>query len=477
MRDIDSFLEKQGISHSLLEAVKKAASSTEQLDEAFHLDKVNPVTHEDNESARSFAKDYTKAHKGDFSVGGPTEKHTKDSEYFWNKYDSKSIRGGFAGSGTTEYTHKETGKKFLVDRQANGKTFYGTNHHITVSKSIKEEVEQLDEISDKLKQEYLNRSDIDFDKKMKVVTKLYDKHRKSPDPEAIEKANKILNKVDKRTEYARKLKKQGLYAESTILDEAKNYLKTKNAEIHKNVIPAFFPKHAEQVLAMKDGQKKTITVGGDKHTFIRKGDMFHATAQFHESVEELDELSKEKLGQYIVAATIDKEKNRQKYNDASKKKFNTLEPHKAVKDSYETEDMFNMRKNTLQRRKNKFSNIMKASTKNIEKRNAGTSLAARKLSGSAKVVGESEQLDESLISSHKTLKISDRIKEIIPKELGSEINRAKFEIHKRDLKNTSDSSDKIMMKLDIDNTKYDIGSHVSVDAAKQFGKTHFGIKD
>lgn len=111
-----------------------------ELDEAMSLDKHNKV-HAHGREAEEFAKHYVKGNKGDYAPGGPSEKHEKDSEKFHSTYNRIGGRSGFGGSGHDIYQHKETGEKFRVDRNANGKGFYGTDH--VVSK-LHEEVE-LDE--------------------------------------------------------------------------------------------------------------------------------------------------------------------------------------------------------------------------------------------------------------------------------------------------------------------------------------------
>lgn len=95
-----------------------------------NLNNVNHVYHDGHPDSDKFAGEYTKAHKGDYS-NSPTEKHDKDSEQFYSNYHPETLHSGFAGSGTTLYTHKSSGKKFKVVKTPNGKTFYGTDHHIS----------------------------------------------------------------------------------------------------------------------------------------------------------------------------------------------------------------------------------------------------------------------------------------------------------------------------------------------------------
>lgn len=100
----------------------------EEISEAFNLDKHNQV-HYHGDTAE-FAKHYVKGHKGAYSSSNPTAKHEKDAEEFHNTYGVEHTRKGFAGSGTSVYTHKQTGAKFEVDRTPNGNGFHGTDHTI-----------------------------------------------------------------------------------------------------------------------------------------------------------------------------------------------------------------------------------------------------------------------------------------------------------------------------------------------------------
>ena len=68
-------------------------------------------------AAASFAREYAKTVKnGD----------TGNSDKITHIPGGKS---GFGGSGTSFYEHG--GNKFQVDRNANGKGFYGTDHHVS----------------------------------------------------------------------------------------------------------------------------------------------------------------------------------------------------------------------------------------------------------------------------------------------------------------------------------------------------------
>jgi hypothetical protein len=109
--------------------LQSLASAYSEVTEAYNLSKGHKVYHD--AASAEFAKHYVKGHRGEHTPGAPTEKHEKDSEEFHNTYSSQHVRTGFGGSGTSIYTHKQTGDKFQVVRRANGQGFDGTNHNIT----------------------------------------------------------------------------------------------------------------------------------------------------------------------------------------------------------------------------------------------------------------------------------------------------------------------------------------------------------
>lgn len=114
-----------------------------------NLSKVHQVWHSDDKDAKTFAKHYVAAMKGDHRETGPTDKDERAADDFYNRYDYKHTRHGFAGSGTTIYKDKETGHHWKVNRSPNGKTFYGTDHVINKVNSLEEEAEQIDEATAK----------------------------------------------------------------------------------------------------------------------------------------------------------------------------------------------------------------------------------------------------------------------------------------------------------------------------------------
>jgi hypothetical protein len=108
--------------------IRAVSEALNDIVEAYSLNRQNQVYHD--AEAAEFAKHYVKGHKGEHTPGAPSPKHEQDAEEFHNTYDSKHVRTGFGGSGTSVYTHKKTGQKFEVTRRANGKGFDGTDHNI-----------------------------------------------------------------------------------------------------------------------------------------------------------------------------------------------------------------------------------------------------------------------------------------------------------------------------------------------------------
>jgi hypothetical protein len=95
-----------------------------------NLDRVNPVFADDADpGAVAFAKAYLAANRGSRRPTGPTERDEAAAKAFRAAWKSVSIRAGFAGSGTAEYTGADG--VFTVDRRANGRTFWGTDTWIT----------------------------------------------------------------------------------------------------------------------------------------------------------------------------------------------------------------------------------------------------------------------------------------------------------------------------------------------------------
>jgi hypothetical protein len=107
---------------------KRAQINLNIIDEAFSLDKHNPIYHDSH--SENFAKEFAKAHKGDYKSDGPSEKDHQQNEKFHQKYERTHLKSGFAGSGEALYTHRQTGEKYHVHSQSNGKGFYGTDHRI-----------------------------------------------------------------------------------------------------------------------------------------------------------------------------------------------------------------------------------------------------------------------------------------------------------------------------------------------------------
>lgn len=112
------------------------------LQEAAKLNKSNIVHFKDD--AKSFAKDYVKAKKGDYQPLGSLDddSHQNAVEKFYNTYNHQHVKSGFGGSGEELYTHKQTGEKFHVKKTPNGKGFDGTDHIIS---KLKEDLEYISE--------------------------------------------------------------------------------------------------------------------------------------------------------------------------------------------------------------------------------------------------------------------------------------------------------------------------------------------
>ena len=97
------------------------------------LNTVNDVYGDENDPAVvQFAKEYLAGNRGEFRSGGPSERDEAQAEKFAERYKYETIWSGFAGSGTVEYTGP--GGTFVVERRANGRTFYGSDHTITVKR-------------------------------------------------------------------------------------------------------------------------------------------------------------------------------------------------------------------------------------------------------------------------------------------------------------------------------------------------------
>jgi hypothetical protein len=121
--------------------VMPTMESPQPVAEAMRLDRDNLI-HADAD-AQQFAKHYRAGMAGDYRAGGPSDKDTANSEKFHEIYDYEHTRSGFAGSGTTVYTNRKTGEQFEVDRNPNGKGFYGTDHYVSVVKNLGEAVAKI----------------------------------------------------------------------------------------------------------------------------------------------------------------------------------------------------------------------------------------------------------------------------------------------------------------------------------------------
>ena len=94
------------------------------------FDKVRRVMAANSPSAEKFAKEFIKGNMGDHREGGPTVEDLDASNMFWSKYEKVGGKTGFAGSGSDVFVDKETGEHFLIEKEPNGKTFYGTDYRV-----------------------------------------------------------------------------------------------------------------------------------------------------------------------------------------------------------------------------------------------------------------------------------------------------------------------------------------------------------
>jgi hypothetical protein len=265
----------------------------EDLDEAMKLDKVN-IVHHDSESEK-FAKEYVKGNKGDYIDGGPTEKHQKDSEKFHNTYKRIGGKSGFAGSGHDIYQHTSTGEKFRVDRQANGKGFHGTDHHVSKMN------EEADLTENGIKGWKNAASDLT---KMRARQKAIERGE-NPD------ANKRKSKKPKFDDFGRK----------EVLHTAKGTktnLYAKAGDTHEFVKQGddfWTVHHTIEAGPRGSTRPKTYTYhlgtdrkeAADQHNehLRRSGFNLKPKEATNEEVEQIDELKKSTLGSYIRRAAVD----------------------------------------------------------------------------------------------------------------------------------------------------------------------------
>lgn len=79
-----------------------------------------------------FAKWYVAGNKADHADNA-TERDEANRDKFQTRFSKKTLHSGFMGGGEFEYTDTKTGDIYQVNVGANGKGFYGTDHHISVS--------------------------------------------------------------------------------------------------------------------------------------------------------------------------------------------------------------------------------------------------------------------------------------------------------------------------------------------------------
>lgn len=110
-----------------------------------------------------------------------------------------------------------------------------------------------------------------------------------------------------------------------------------------------------------------------------------------EESEQIDELSRKTLSNYVVKSVADRHKHITSYNDASKKHFRTLRPDQLKQDhDYgETDDRFQERKDNVVRRRQKMAAQMDAAEPKIKNRTKGLARAGARLAKE-----DVEQIDE-----------------------------------------------------------------------------------
>lgn len=277
-------------------AVGKLAKEEVELDEAMKLDKVN-IVHAHGSDAEAFAKEYVKGHKGDYASGGPSEKHQKDSDKFHSTYKRVGGRHGFGGSGHDIYQHNETGAKYRVDRNSNGKGFYGTDH--VVSK-LNEAVEQIDELSKSTLGSYIRKSAQDVGDIQRDITsngvgsadyKKLSKLRKNRKT-GIDRAVKQLTKEE--VEQLDELSPNTLH----------NYIKKATPDVVARTMSAAAPNQSAQT--KKHASKLGNRIKGITGASGRLADK--ANSERYEEVEKIDEISQGKLQSYYDKAAVDRKK-------------------------------------------------------------------------------------------------------------------------------------------------------------------------
>lgn len=85
-------------------------------------------------AAVAFAKTFAAAHRGgwrDPRKGGASVRDERNAEAFAKAWKADNIRHGFGGSGTTVYTHRDSGERFEVDVTSGTGDFWSSNYHVT----------------------------------------------------------------------------------------------------------------------------------------------------------------------------------------------------------------------------------------------------------------------------------------------------------------------------------------------------------
>jgi hypothetical protein len=276
----------------------------EELEESMSLDKVNKVHAESG--TEGFAKDYVKGNKGDYTSGGPTEKHEKDSEKFHTTYKRVGGKSGFGGSGHDIYQHNTTGEKFRIDRTPNGKGFHGTDHAVS---KINEEVE-LDEVSKKTLGSYIKKASHDVATNSAATARYSERANKALDKmktgdysgdgqrrKDTAVADKAFNKSWKR--------RQGIAMAADKLTKEEVELD----ELKKSTLASYVTKAAYDTAAhaARFGADQKTKKGGSSFVKAhqRLSGIKKASDKLAKEEVELDEVSKALLGRYIKKAKTD----------------------------------------------------------------------------------------------------------------------------------------------------------------------------
>lgn len=439
MRDINTFLEKQGISHSLLEAVSKVANSTKQLDES------------KSQLGVPHSAILKKYHENE-EINNHTENLVMLSRHFGSDQDR---------SDANELKSAHMKRGYLDHNLSN--EFARLHKKLSKHLSVKEDVENLDELSKQTLGAYIKKAAGDVDTKRDKIKGSFFRNN----DKIISRENKIdlaMRKRDNKcvkivatedTEQLDELSKKtlGVYIRAAHHDSKK---------LDRDAVE--FSKLGWD--ARKDGDEqgagKMWSIAGKKvvRSANRDRGIDRASRKMQkESVEIMSESN------HIHVYPHETAKNTFVVHSVGKK----VDPdHVKLGDHLRSSDLDDLTDGGYH---------VKETDRPAKKMNENILSDAKKALIEAVSNEPKEQLDESLISSHKTTKISDRLSSMLKLHGSDKLDNTSFEIHRRNWNNLPGNQDKVMMVLNHNGTKHDLGSHVNVSSAKQFGKHHFGIND